>query len=187
MVGSRGLDALDRLMLGSVSTKLIQQATCPVLVVKGESAPLRRIILATDGSPASATALKFVLTRIQPYRSTGNGERVPIHVSVIHVMAPSPWLTSQELKEANLEVIDQNMRKLIKAGFTAEPLYQLGNPAEEILKAAVKLDADLIVMGTQGMAPWPVFFSGACRRGWCSRQTVPCSSFDHNASCTGVR
>ena len=87
VVGSQGLDALDRFMLGSVSTKLIQHVTCPVLVVKGEAAPLRRITLATDGSPASAKALAFVLTKLQPDRSTGKGGRVPIHVSVIHVHA----------------------------------------------------------------------------------------------------
>ena len=34
VVGSQGLDALDRFMLGSVSTNLIHHATCPVLVVK---------------------------------------------------------------------------------------------------------------------------------------------------------
>ena len=109
VVGSQGLDALDRFMLGSVSTKLIHHATCPVLVVKGEAAPLRRITLATDGSPASAKALEFVLTRFQPDRSTGKGGRVPIHVSVIHVIARSPlapitigttipWIKHRELK-----------------------------------------------------------------------------------------
>ena len=86
VVGSQGLDALDRFMLGSVSTNLIHHATCPVLVVKDEAAPLRRIPLATDGSEASAKALEFVLTKFQPDRSIGKGGRVPIHVSVIHVM-----------------------------------------------------------------------------------------------------
>ena len=43
VVGSQGLDALDRFMLGSVSTNLIHHATCPVLVVKDEAAPLRRM------------------------------------------------------------------------------------------------------------------------------------------------
>ena len=90
VVGSQGLDALDRFMLGSVSTKLIHHATCPVLVVKNEAVPLRRIALATDGSDASAKALEFVLTTFQPDRSTGKGGRVPIHVSVVHVMASSP-------------------------------------------------------------------------------------------------
>ena len=32
VVGSQGLDFLDRFTIGSVSTKLIQHATCPVLV-----------------------------------------------------------------------------------------------------------------------------------------------------------
>ena len=67
VVGSKGLDALDRFMLGSVSTNLIHHATCPVLVVKNEAVPLRRIALATDGSDASAQALaggpKPALTR----------------------------------------------------------------------------------------------------------------------------
>jgi nucleotide-binding universal stress UspA family protein len=161
VVGSQGLDALDRFMLGSVSTKLIQHATGPVLVVKGEAALVRRMILAIDGSDASATALEFVLSRFQPDRSTGEGRRVPIHVSVIHVMAHSPWITSQELKEANLKFIDQCVWKLIKAGFTAEPLYSLGSPAEEIMKAAVKHDADLIVMGAKGLGPVSRFLLGS--------------------------
>ncbi|MDN5943262.1 MAG: universal stress protein [Nitrospira sp.] len=172
VVGSRGLDALDRFMLGSVSTKLIQHATCPVLVVKGAAAPVRRIIIAIDGSDASATAMEFVLTRFQPDRSTGKSRRAPIHVSVVHVMAPLylapititstiPGIKSPELTEADLRFIDQSVQKLIKAGFTAEPVYQLGNPAEEILKAAVKHDADLIVIGAQGLGAMARFLLGS--------------------------
>jgi nucleotide-binding universal stress UspA family protein len=172
VVGSQGLNALDRFLLGSVSTKLLHHAACPVLVVKGEAAPLRRIVLATDGSDASATALEFVLTRFQPNRSTRKGGRVPIHVSVIHVMAPFsfapvtiksmiPWIKSPEFKEANLKLIDQSVRKLIKTGFTAEPLFQLGNPAEEIMKVAVKQHADLIVMGAQGLGAIDRFLLGS--------------------------
>ncbi len=172
VVGSQGLNALDRFMLGSVSTKLIHHATCSVLVVKNESTPLRRIALAIDGSDASAQALKFVLAQFQPDRSTGKGGRVPIHVSVIHVMVPSslapitirsmiPWNKSPELKEANLKFIDQSVQKLIQAGFTAEPVYQLGNPAEEIMQVAAKHHADLIVMGAQGLGVIDRFLIGS--------------------------
>jgi nucleotide-binding universal stress UspA family protein len=172
VVGSQGLGAFDRFLLGSVSTKLIHHATCPVLVVKGEATPLRRITLATDGSPASAKALEFVLTRFQPDRSNGKGGRVPIHVSVIYVMTTGslapitiestiPWIKSPELKEANLVLIDQSVQKLIKAGFTAEPVYQLGNPAEEIMKVAVKHRADLIVMGAKGLGAIDRFLIGS--------------------------
>src|SRR6185295_4385334 len=110
VVGSQGLHALDRFFPGSVSTKLVQHAACPVLVVRGEAAPVQRITLAIDGSSASATALEFVLTRFQPDCATGKGGRVPIHVSVVHVMALRPWLKSQELKETTLKVIDQTVR-----------------------------------------------------------------------------
>jgi nucleotide-binding universal stress UspA family protein len=157
VVGSKGLDALDRFMLGSVSTNLIQHATCPVLVVKGEAAPLRRITLATDGSDASAKALEFVLTKIQPDRSTGKGGRVPIHVSVIHVM---PFSHYQELKEAR-KLLKQSVRKLIQVGFTAEPVCLPGKPAEEIMKVAAKQHAELIVMGAKGLGAIARFLLGS--------------------------
>jgi len=172
VVGSQGLDALDRFMLGSVSTILIQQATCPVLVVKGEASPVRRITLATDGSDASAKALAFVLSRFQPDRSTGKGREVPIHVSVIHVMVPDslapitikstiPWIKTQAQKEAGRRLVEQSVGKLIKAGFTAEPVCQLGKPAEEIIKVAAKHHANLIVMGTQGLGAIDRFLLGS--------------------------
>ena len=174
VVGSKGLDALDRFTLGSVSTKLIQYATCPVLVVKSEAVPLRQITLATDGSPASAQALEFVLTRLQPDRSTGKGKRVPIHVSVVHVIARRPlapidigttipWTKYRGLKvtEVSQKLLEQSVQKLVKAGFTAEPLCQSGNPAEQIMKVASKQQADLIVMGAQGLGAIDRFFLGS--------------------------
>lgn len=157
VVGSQGLDALDRFMLGSVSTNLIQHATCPVLVVKNEAAPLRRITLATDGSNASAKALEFVLAKFQPDWSTGKGGRVPIHVSVIHVM---PFSNYQLLKEAR-NLLKQSVKKLIKAGFAAEAVCLSGQPAEEIMKVASKHRADLIVMAAHGLGAIARFLLGS--------------------------
>jgi len=158
VVGSKGLDALGRFMLGSVSTKLIHHATCPVLVVKSDAASLRRIALAIDGSSASAKALTFVLTKFRPNRSTGKGGHAPIHVSVIHVM---PFVKSPRLREAGYKVIERSVQKLIKAGFTAEPVYQLGNPSEEIMRAAATDHADLIVMGAKGLGAIARFLLGS--------------------------
>ncbi len=158
VVGSQGLDALDRFMLGSVSTNLIHHATCPVLVVKSEAPPLRRMILAIDGSDASAKALKFVLTKFQSDQTTSKGRRVPIHVSVLHVL---PVVMYPGLKEASKKLLEQSVQKLIKAGFTAEPLCYLGNPAEEIMKAASRQQADLIVMGAQGLGAIARFLIGS--------------------------
>ncbi|NOT95663.1 MAG: universal stress protein [Nitrospira sp.] len=158
VVGSQGLDALDRFMLGSVSTNLIHHATCPVLVVKDAAVPLRRITLATDGSAASAKALAFVVKNFQPDTSTGKGGHVPIHVTVIHAM---PFIKYPELKAASRHLVEQNLRKLVKAGFTAEAVYQLGKPAEEIMKVASKHQADLIVMGAKGLGAIARFLLGS--------------------------
>jgi nucleotide-binding universal stress UspA family protein len=172
VVGSKGLDALDRFMLGSVSTKLVQYAPCPVLVVKGEAAPLRRVILATDGSAESTKALEFVRNQFQPYRSNAKSERAPIHVSVMYVRIPSPlapvsikstipWIKYPGLKEAGSKLVTQNVQELIEAGFTAEPLRPLGKPAEEIMKAASEQSADLIVMGAKGLGAIDRFVLGS--------------------------
>jgi len=172
VVGSQGLDGLDRFMLGSVSTKLIHHAACPVLVVKGEAVPLQRIALAIDGSNASAKALKFVLTMFHPGRSTGKGSQSPIHVSVIHVRTPSPlapisvkstipWVKYPGLKDVGLKLVEQSARKLSEAGYKVEHVRPLGNPAEMIMKVASKQHADLIVMGAKGLAAIDRFFLGS--------------------------
>jgi nucleotide-binding universal stress UspA family protein len=158
VVGSQGLDALDRFMLGSVSTNLIHHATCPVLVIKGEAAPLRQITLATDGSDSSAKALAFVLSKFRPDVSAGNGGRASIHVSVIHVM---PLVKYPGLKKAGDKILEQSVRKLVEAGFAAEPVRRFGKPAEEIMKAASKEHADLIVMGAQGLGAVARFLIGS--------------------------
>ncbi len=158
VVGSQGLDALDRFMLGSVSTNLIHHAACPVLVIRGEASPLRRMILATDGSDASAKALKFVLAKFRPDGSAGKGGRAPIHVCVLHVM---PLIMYPGLEAASKKLLEQSVQKLIKAGFTAEPLCYLGNPAEEIMKTASQQQADLIVMGAQGLGAIARFLIGS--------------------------
>jgi nucleotide-binding universal stress UspA family protein len=158
VVGNQGLGALDRFMLGSVSTKLIHHATCPVLVVKDDATPLQRIALAIDGSSASAKALQFVLATFQSERSTGKGGRMPIHVSVVHVM---PFMKYPEVKEAGRRLVDQSIQKLVKAGFTAEPVCQLGKPAEEIMAAASKHHVNLIVMGAKGLDAVSRFLIGS--------------------------
>lgn len=149
VVGSRGLDALDRFMLGSVSTKLIQQAPCPVLVIRGAAKPLRRIILATDGSGGSAKALAFVLRKFHPNRSPDTDGSAAIHVSVVHVM---PLVMYPRLKEDGNKIIEESARKLVKQGFIAEPVCRFGVPADEIIKVASNEHADLIVMGTRGLS-----------------------------------
>lgn len=64
VVGSRGLGAAGRMLLGSVSTALIHHAHCPVTVIHGPVSAESTggpVVVGIDGSPASerATALAF--------------------------------------------------------------------------------------------------------------------------------
>ena len=131
---------------------------------KNKAGPLRRITLAIDTSDASAKALAFVLTKFQPDHSTEKGGRAPFHVSVLHVikrqpLAPitvrftAPWIKSeQKVKDISRRLVDQTVQQLIKAGFTAEPIHKIGDPAEEIMNMAAKQHTDMIVMGAKGLS-----------------------------------
>lgn len=65
VVGSQGLGALERVILGSVSSGLLHHAHCPVAVIHADGtrsvATTSPVLLGIDGSPASeaATSLAF--------------------------------------------------------------------------------------------------------------------------------
>ncbi len=154
VLGSRGLDALDRVMLGSVSTKVVHHAAGPVLVVKEPGRPIRNMVLATDGSRASEKALQFVLRHVRP---RGNGGPV-CEVAVLHAM---PFLRYPELKAAGHAVVDRAARMLEAAGFRAEPVFKIGHPADEILTFAERRKSDLIVTGARGRGAVARFLLGS--------------------------
>ena len=49
------------------------------------------------------------------------------------------------MKDVIRKLIGQALQKLTKTVFTAEPVYKLGDPAEEIISVASKHRADFIV------------------------------------------
>jgi nucleotide-binding universal stress UspA family protein len=64
VVGDRGLNRLEGLLLGSVSVALATHAQCPVVVVRGaEREPARAatlpVVVGIDGSPTSEAAVAF--------------------------------------------------------------------------------------------------------------------------------
>lgn len=157
ILGSRGLDAMDRIMLGSVSTQVALHAPAPVLIVKEDPRPLNRIVFATDGSKTADKALQFLLKQFTPDMPHERGKN-PIEVVLVHVV---PYLNYPELKEAGNNLVEQSAEKLIKAGYVVNGIVKLGKPADEVLKIAAKKKADLIVTGAKGMGAIARFLLGS--------------------------
>lgn len=142
-IGSRGLDALDRFMLGSISNHAIHRAPCPVLVVKEAPHPVKRIVLAIDGSRGSEKAIRFLCRNFQgTFNRSGH---TTIYLTVVHV------IPVQDYPEAGRMVIKRCVEMLSKSGFALNTLIQVGKPTSEILKIAGERKADLIVTGVKGL------------------------------------
>ncbi len=145
-IGARGLDALDRFMLGSISNHAIHHAPCSVLVVKEPPRPVRHVMLAVDGSAASNKAVKFLLRTINPIPD--GPDREPVMVTVMHAV---PYFKYPEVKETGKALVQRYGDKLAKSGFQIREALRLGKPADEILAVAKKEKVDLIVTGAKGL------------------------------------
>jgi len=155
-VGSRGLDALDRFMLGSVSAHVIHHVACSVLVVREAPRSIRRVVLAIDGSAASKRAVQFLLKTMTPGKGATADE--PMTVTVTHAM---PFLNYPELREAGKGIVEDCSARLKKAGYRIEQVATIGNPADEVLKVAESHEADLIVTGAKGLGAVGRFLLGS--------------------------
>ena len=165
IVGQRGMTATPSFLLGGVSQKVATYAPCSVLVVKEPMAKLERILVAIDGSEAAHKAVEF-LARC-PFKG-------PVQVVVVTVW-PSPRSETwgipsgtpgrSELKQMVEDKGQELLRKI--TGECASESYRLttellhGDPAFAILDAAVRHQAQLIVIGSRGMKAIKRFLLGS--------------------------
>ncbi len=131
VVGHRGAGAWGSMLLGSVSAEVVDHAPCPVLVARDEE--LGPIVLADDRS-VSARSAETMLMDWPLF------EGLPITV-----------LTVADAGTASVEAeCGAVAGRFRTAAFDASAEVRHGDPAQQIVAAAVDHRASLIVVGTRG-------------------------------------
>ncbi|MGD0279071.1 MAG: universal stress protein [Smithella sp.] len=120
---------------------------------------ISRILVPLDGSKTSRRAAEYavdlakqlgasviILSVIE--RSQIIGETVPASKTSMHTIEP----IEDYLKEVVEVKIGEILKLCDKKGVVSEMFIKKGHPVKEILKAAKKSEADLIVMGSHGIS-----------------------------------
>ena len=159
VMGTHGRGGLARAVMGSVAEHVVRTAPCPVLTVHQAPATDRpgpsRILVATDFSPPSDTALEFARTLAARFGAS---------LHLLHVvedptiggpvasemyLAESPATRTERLKDSQAR-LSHRVTGSDRAALNATTEVVFGRSAEMIVDYAADTKADLIVMGTHG-------------------------------------
>lgn len=160
VMGARGHSVFSgRLILGSVSQRVLYEASCSVRIGRrrddNRDKPVR-LLIGVDTSPDSIAAINAVCKR-----HWLKGTEVGLLVVVDTVMPltsnpsePSAMKWIEVADESNWsevrKIFEPYAEKLRSAGLHAEVLIRRGDPADEILEEAHSWGADCIFVGARG-------------------------------------
>lgn len=179
VVGSHGRSAVSRLLLGSVSLRLVHEAHCSVRVVRaGEAAvalPLR-VLVAADGSQQADAAVRVIARRSWP-----KDARFRVVSIVQTLVPPAPLLVhgteahpfpSEEAYNV-IEAADERARAkhhasaekaariLEDAGLDVTLQVLDGDPLQEIAAEASRWRANTVFIGARGLGAIDRFLLGS--------------------------
>ena len=157
VMGARGHSVFGgRLILGSVSQRVLYEARCSVRIARASENNLDkpvRLLIGVDNSADSNAAVEAVCNRHWP-----KGAEVGL-LAVVDTVMP---LTSDPAEPKWIEVADESnwrqvreifepaAQRIRSAGLHAEVLIRRGNPVDEILQEATIWGADCIFVGARG-------------------------------------
>jgi nucleotide-binding universal stress UspA family protein len=152
-LGTYGRKGLKRLLMGSVTSEVILNAPCDVLVVKRPcgacTGNYKSILLPFDGSVFSRKAL---------IRTAGLSKTDNARVTILYVIPRYEEMMEFFRTESIRNSLHQEAEKVVneakkiasEMGIAVQAEVREGYAADEIIKTAEKRESDLIVMGTYG-------------------------------------
>ena len=136
IMGTHSRKGIKRLMMGSVTAKVIGHAPCNILVLPlNAKFECKNILIATDGSQYSEAAVSEAI---------GIAKRCEISLFVISVAS------SDEERISAQDAVKKVVETAEKDGIRTESIITKGKPYEAIIEAAKQNKVDLIVMGSHG-------------------------------------
>ena len=156
VAGSHGHSVINRVLLGSISQKILTEAHCSVRVARGrievDSFPVR-VIIGFDGSKGSQIAVEALAGR--RWREESEFKLVaatdPITPSAIGRFIPPVKHLVNEINESERDWIENmaapSLQILKDAGLKATLHMHAGNPKQVLVDEAEKWSADAIFVG----------------------------------------
>ena len=136
IMGRHGYTGLTRLLMGSVTARVIGHSPCHVLVApRGVPLSFERLLIASDGSPFSEAAWNEALSLAKAMGSALIGVAVA---------------TSDRDIPTATEAVRQLEAAAGQQGITLDTMIPTGRPEEGIVKAAEFKQASLIIVGSHG-------------------------------------
>lgn len=190
VVGSHGRSGIGRLILGSVSQRVVTETTCSVRISRGRDNPDNspvRIVIGIDGSLGSEAAVNEVMTREWP---SGTEVRV---ITAFQILTPAAFGYAippviEAVDESNKEfeaklrnTVEAAAEKLRAAGLNVSCAVRRGDPKHILTGEAEQWAADSIFLGAKGLSRFDRLMlgsvsAGVAARAHCSVEVVRPSS-----------
>jgi len=191
VMSTHGKGGARRLIFGAIAQQVLSRGDTPVLLVRpseeaasGASGPAdrwRTILAPLDGDPAhekslpvaadlaAAFACRVHLLMVVPTLGELAGSQ-----AAAGMLLPGATRIKLEMDSAAAsDYLAAKAEELARAGVAAGSEASRGDPARAIVRAARKLDVDMVVMGTHGRAGTVAFWEGSVAARVVSRTRVP--------------
>lgn len=149
VIGSQGLSAIERMILGSVSLKVATEARCPVRIGRRNTRPTDhnqlRIVIGMNCSASAEKAIQKVLTRLWPEGTELRIVAVDDGVSTIKADSIISDAEQNPITAGKFVKLAESKGLLISAGIKE------GDPEEVLIAEADDWEADCIVVGSRGV------------------------------------